>query len=126
VREENAAAKIPERSSRKRRRNHIAKSDDLRSIEDAIAAAVQIKLDMGNAVSTADVELTHVRTSKGKLEFLMSLMKAEADVRSAMRTADGPFLSSLQINLTYIHSHIEETTGIPSNPGSQGDEEATL
>jgi hypothetical protein len=56
----------------------------------------------------------------------MSLMKAEADVRSSMRTADGPFLNSVQINLTYIHSQIEETTGIPSRTREQGDEEATL
>jgi hypothetical protein len=126
MREETDAAKIPERSFRKRRRNHNGDSDELRLIEDAIAAPVRVKLDMWNAVSTADVELTPMRTNKEKLEFLMTLMKAEADVRSAMPTADGPFLSSLQINLTYIHSQIRETTGIPSSAREQGDEEATL
>jgi hypothetical protein len=126
MREETDASKIPERSFRKRRRNHNGESDELRLIEDTIAAPVQVKLDMGNEVSTADVELTRVRTNKEKLEFLMSLMKAEVDVRSAMRTADGPFLSSLQINRTYIHSQIEETTGITSCTRVQGDEEATL
>jgi hypothetical protein len=126
ARDENPGAELPESSSRKRRRNRNVESDGLRSIEDAISAPVQIKLDMGNAAPPADAELSRVRTKKEKLEFLMSLMKAEADVRSAMRTAAGPFLSSLQINLTYIHSQIEETTGIRSSPGETGDGEPTL
>jgi hypothetical protein len=99
--------------------NSFVRSDD-------IAAPAQVKLDMGNSISTADVELTRVRTNKEKLEFLMSLMKAEADFRSAMRTADEPFLSSLKIKLTYIHSQIEETTGVTSCTRVQGDEEATF
>jgi hypothetical protein len=64
MREENDAAKITERSFRKRRRNHNGESDELRLIANSIAAPVQVKLDMGNAVSTADVELTRVRTNK--------------------------------------------------------------